>query len=339
MVYKNSSKFLNLSRLIVLILAFNIGNSSYLQATEHYNFDEWVAHISQLAINKGISKETISSSFSEISMNKRVIELDQMQPEFTLTLNKYLSNATSQSRVKKGKNLYIEHKEILKKIRNKYGVQSRFILSLWGIETNFGKYTGSFKVIQSLATLSHNLRRRQFFTDELMNALQIIDEGHITPDEMMGSWAGAMGQNQFMPSSFLNYATDFDNDGKKDIWSTLDDVFASSSNYLKSSGWNPSETWGREVIVTNTIDESLVTTSAKKINVKLHISEWSELGVKNVDKTSLPDVNISGYLVYPEGPLGRKYIVYENFKTLMKWNRSLFFGIAVGTLSDMIEYY
>ena len=339
MVFKKYCKFFNLSRTIALILAFNICNLSYLQATEDYNFDEWVDHISQLAVNKGISIETISSSFSDISINKRVVELDRMQPEFTLTLNEYLSNATPRSRVNKGKKLYIEHKEILNKIKKKYGVQSRFILSLWGIETNFGKYTGSFNVIQSLATLSHDLRRRQFFTDELINALQIVDEGHITSDKMMGSWAGAMGQNQFMPSSFLNYATDFNNDGKKDIWSTLDDVFASSSNYLKSAGWNQNETWGREVIVINLIDESLITTSAKKINVNLHISKWSELGVRNVDNTNLPDVDISGYLVYPEGPLGRKYIVYENFKTLMKWNRSLFFGIAVGTLSDMIEYY
>ena len=339
MVFKKYCKFFNLSRTIALILAFNICNLSYLQATEDYNFDEWVDHISQLAVNKGISIETISSSFSDISINKRVVELDRMQPEFTLTLNEYLSNATPRSRVNEGKKLYIEHKEILNKIKKKYGVQSRFILSLWGIETNFGKYTGSFNVIQSLATLSHDLRRRQFFTDELINALQIVDEGHITSDKMMGSWAGAMGQNQFMPSSFLNYATDFNNDGKKDIWSTLDDVFASSSNYLKSAGWNQNETWGREVIVINLIDESLITTSAKKINVNLHISKWSELGVRNVDNTNLPDVDISGYLVYPEGPLGRKYIVYENFKTLMKWNRSLFFGIAVGTLSDMIEYY
>ena len=173
----------------------------------------------------------------------------------------------------------------------------------------------------------------------MLNALTIIDQGHIEPDAMMGSWAGAMGQNQFMPSSFLNYATDFNKDGKKDIWNTLPDVFASSSNYLNKSGWNHNQTWGREVKVSQDIKEDMITVSARKIVVSKKINEWSKLGVTNLDGSKLPEVNIDAYLVYPEGKEGRKYIVYENFKTIMKWNRSLFFGIAVGTLSDMIEYF
>jgi membrane-bound lytic murein transglycosylase B len=156
---------------------------------------------------------------------------------------------------------------------------------------------------------------------------------------MMGSWAGAMGQNQFMPSSFLNYATDFNNDSKKDIWNTQSDVFASTANYLSSSGWNSKQTWGREVKVNKEIDPEIITTSAKSIDVSRKISEWVDLGVINVDGTKLPDVNIDAYLVYPEGIDGRKFLVYDNFKTIMKWNRSLFFGISVGKLSDMIEYY
>jgi membrane-bound lytic murein transglycosylase B len=200
-------------------------------------------------------------------------------------------------------------------------------------------YTGSFNVIRSLATLGHDLRRRDFFTQELLNALSIVDQGHIKPRDMMGSWAGAMGQNQFMPSSFLNYATDFDRDGRKDIWNTLPDVFASSSNYLNKSGWDHNQTWGREVRVSGIIDEEFITTSARHIDVSKKLTEWSELGVTNLDGSILPQSNINSYLVYPEGIDGRKYIVYENFKTIMKWNRSLFFGIAVGTLSDMIEYY
>ena len=321
-------------------MAINIFNLSILQADEEEgSFDDWIAHIKQLAKEKGISNETLSVSFENIERIERVIELDRKQPEFTLTLDEYLNNTVTKGRMNKGKNFYDEHNDLLKTISNEFKVQPRFILALWGIETSFGKFTGSFNVIRSLSTLSHDLRRRDFFTDELINALTIIDQGHINSDEMMGSWAGAMGQNQFMPSSFLNYATDFNKDNKKDIWNTQSDVFASTANYLSSSGWNNEQTWGREVKVIKEIDPEFITTSAKSIDVSKKIPEWINLGVVNLDGTKLPEVNIDAYLVYPEGDDGRKFLVYGNFKTIMKWNRSLFFGISVGKLSDMIEYY
>ena len=321
-------------------MTINIFNLSILQADEEEgSFDDWIAHIKQLAKEKGISDETLSVSFENIERIERVIELDRKQPEFTLTLDEYLNNTVTKGRMNKGKNFYDEHNDLLKTISNKFKVQPRFILALWGIETSFGKFTGSFNVIRSLSTLSHDLRRRDFFTDELINALTIVDQGHINSDEMMGSWAGAMGQNQFMPSSFLSYATDFNNDNKKDIWNTQSDVFASTANYLSSSGWNYEQTWGREVKVIKKIDPEFITTSAKSIDVNKKIPEWINLGVVNLDGTKLPEVNIDAYLVYPEGDDGRKFLVYGNFKTIMKWNRSLFFGISVGKLSDMIEYY
>ena len=323
----------------LITLTFITFDSIISQANENVSFDDWLKNIEELAITKGITTQTIEKTLNGIEQNNRVLELDRKQPEFTLTLDTYLSNASPKSRVIKGKDLYKKHKVLFDDIYKVYKVQPRFIIALWGIETNFGMYTGSFNVIRSLATLSHDLRRRDFFTDEMINALTIIDQGHIEPDTMMGSWAGAMGQNQFMPSSFLNYATDFDLDGKKDIWNTLSDVFASSSNYLNKSGWNHNETWGREVKLSKQINKNVVTTSARKINISKKLSEWSQLGVINVDGSKLPDVNIDAYLVYPEGVDEKKYIVYDNFKTLMKWNRSLFFGIAVGTLSDMIEYH
>ena len=322
-----------------IIIIFTIINLSSLQADEDYSFVEWLENIKNIATKEGISEETIDLSFRDIAINERVLELDRSQPEFTLTLDEYLNNTTPKSRMLKGKKLYSEHKDLLLRIYNKYGVQPRFILALWGIETSFGTYTGSFNVIRSLSTLSHDLRRREFFTDELINALTIIDQGHITSDEMMGSWAGAMGQNQFMPSSFLNYATDFDKDGKKDIWSTLPDVFASSSNYLKESGWNDDLTWGREVMTAKSIPDNFITTSAKEINISKPLSEWAALGILKKNGEMLPIRDIQAYLVYPEGEEGRKFLVYENFKVIMKWNRSLFFGLSVGILSDMIEYY
>ena len=320
-------------------IIFNIINLSSLQADEDYSFVEWLENIKNIATKEGISQETVDLSLRDIVINERVLELDRSQPEFTLTLDEYLNNTTPKSRMLKGKKLYSEHKDLLLRIYNKYGVQPRFILALWGIETSFGTYTGSFNVIRSLSTLSHDLRRREFFTDELINALTIIDQGHITSDEMMGSWAGAMGQNQFMPSSFLNYATDFDKDGKKDIWSTLPDVFASSSNYLKESGWNDDLTWGREVMTSKSIPGDFITTSAKEINISKSLSEWAALGILKKNGEKLPLRDIQAYLVYPEDDEGRKFLVYENFKVIMKWNRSLFFGLSVGILSDMIEYY
>ena len=321
-------------------MAINFFNFSVLQADEReVSFDEWIMHIQQLAKENGISNKTLASAFKNIERNERVIELDRKQPEFTLTLEEYLNNTVTEGRMNKGKKYNSEYNSLLNQISDEFGVQPRFILALWGIETSFGKFTGSFNVIRSLSTLSHDLRRREFFTDELINALTIVDQGHIEAVDMMGSWAGAMGQNQFMPSSFLSYATDYNNDSKKDIWNTQSDVFASTANYLSSSGWDSNQTWGREVIVSKEIDPEIITVSAKSIKISRKIPEWSKLGVTNVDGSKLPNVNIDAYLVYPEGISGRKFLVYENFKTIMKWNRSLFFGISVGKLSDMIEYH
>jgi membrane-bound lytic murein transglycosylase B len=326
-----------LIQFFILIALF--GNSKIVFSEDFISFNDWLVSFQEGALQKGISQETIDSSFIDIQPNKRIIELDQKQPEFTITLDEYLNNTTPKFRVNKGKKLYIKHNKLLLEVARAYNVQPRFILALWGIETSFGRYTGSFNVIESLATLSYDMRRREYFTQELINALIIIDQGHASALTMDGSWAGAMGQCQFMPSSFLNHAVDFNKDGKKDIWNTLPDVFASAANYLFSSGWNDNETWGREVTVIKKIKDDYITTSAKRVDVNKKISEWAKMGVRNLDGSNLPEVDIDAYLVYPEGVDGRKFIVYENFKTILKWNRSLFFGLAVGRLSDLIEYY
>ena len=323
----------------LFILIFLFSNSKVVIGEETDEFAIWISNFEQNALKLGITQQTLDLSFKNIEPNKRVIELDQRQPEFTITLDEYLNNTTPKFRVNKGKKLYVQHKDLLERVSDQYGVQPRFLLALWGIETSFGRYTGSFNVIRSLVTLSYDQRRRDYFTGELINALKIIDQGHTSPESMDGSWAGAMGQCQFMPTSFVNYAVDFDNDGKKDIWDTIPDVLASAANYLSSTGWDDNQTWGREVTVINDIDESLITVSARKVEVSKKLSYWSKSGVRNLDGTALPDMNINSYLVYPEGKDGRKFIVYENFKTILDWNRSLFFGLAVGRLSDLIEYY
>lgn len=187
-------------------------------------------------------------------------------------------------------------------------------------------------MVDALSTLAYDGRRSKYFRTELMNALKILNEGHITPEDMKGSWAGAMGQSQFMPSSFLNFAEDFDGDGHKDIWGTQADVFASAANYLARSGWDDSMTWGREV----SIPKGLDTKSLATLKVRKPLSAWQSLGVRQLDGSNLPGRDLSASLVMPDGKTGRAYLVYKNFRTIMKWNRSTYFALAVGRLADGI---
>ena len=203
------------------------------------------------------------------------------------------------------------------------------------IETNFGQHTGGFPVIAALATLAHDGRRSSYFRGELLKALQIIEEGHITSKNMKGSWAGAMGQSQFMPSSFLSYAYDYNGDGRRDIWTTRNDVFASIANYLSSVGWRDDITWGREVIIPSTLNAKNL---SEKKTVK-RMAEWQSLGVRLTDRSDLPKRDLKSRLVMPERGQGRAFLAYENYNNILKWNRSNFFAIAVGSLADQIRDY
>jgi membrane-bound lytic murein transglycosylase B len=297
------------------------------------NFKTWLPTFKARAAKEGISEKTITAAFGDVKYLPRVIELDRKQPESTMNFAKYRKLIVNQTRIKKGRALYKKHKAMLDKIGKKYGVQPRFIVALWGIETNFGANTGSFSVVESLATLAFDGRRSEFFSKELMNALKIIDQGHISAKEMEGSWAGAMGQSQFMPSSFLAYAQDFNNDGKKDIWHTKQDVFASVANYLSSVGWNDDLTWGREVRVPKGFD---VAQADRKITKTLQ--QWQDIGVRNADGSALPDRRaLKAAVVMPDGKDGPAYIVYSNYNAIMNWNRSTYFATSVGLLSDAIK--
>jgi membrane-bound lytic murein transglycosylase B len=220
---------------------------------------------------------------------------------------------------------------LLNEIGKKYGVQPRFIVSLWGVETDFGRIDGGFPVIRALATLAIDGRRSKFFRKQLITAIRILDQGHITLDKMQGSWAGAMGYFQFMPSSFVSFAIDYDNDGKRDIWQNKKDAFASAANYLAKSGWRNDQTWGREVRIPKTFDKKLI---GKKI--RKGISEWRNLGVLRVDGGALPKRNLMGSIVMVNGPNSRVFLTYSNYQTILKWNRSNFFAVAVGTLAEKI---
>ena len=315
------------------ILLFVIITNNLSAKTDEFSI--WIDNFKIRAEKSGISKTTIDETLNRVKVIPRIIELDRNQPEFTLTLSQYLRNVVSKKRIKKGISKIRENWELLETISNKYNVQPRFIVALWGIETDFGRVTGGFPVIDALVTLSYDGRRSKYFSKELINALKIIDQGHISYDQMVGSWAGAMGQTQFMPSSFLNFAQDYDNDGRKDIWGTKEDALASAANYLSKLKWNNNETWGREVIVNdnfNLIDDELTLQNKKTI------IEWQSLGVRRMDGRDLPKKNLEGYLIKIKDTNKERYfLVYQNFKRILKWNTSNYFAISVGILSDSIN--
>jgi membrane-bound lytic murein transglycosylase B len=284
------------------------------------------------AAQKGISQKTIDAALTNVGHNPRVIELDRKQPESRLTWAQYKKNVISQARINEGRALLRMHKTELKKASDKYGVPPQVIVALWGMETSYGDNTGGFGVIEALATLAYDGRRSKFFRGELFNALQIIDDGHISASNMTGSWAGAMGQNQFMPSSFKAFAVDGNSDGKRDIWKTKADVFASTANYLGKSGWDYSQKWGREVKLSQPLSKNLTGLDREK-----SIVEWSRMGVTLPGGGKLPTTDgMYASLVMPDGEGGPAYLVYNNYRVIMKWNKSIYFATSVGLLSDLI---
>ncbi|HAJ22444.1 MAG TPA: lytic murein transglycosylase, partial [Rhodospirillaceae bacterium] len=274
---------------------------------------------------RGLKQSTLDAALNGIAPIERVLELDKRQPEFTRTFWGYLDSFITEDRIKRGKKLLVTHADLLQRVARQYGVQPRFLVSFWGMETNFGDYTGGFPVISSVATLAHDDRRAEFFRAELFHALTILDQGHIGVKDMNGSWAGAMGQVQFMPSTFTGYAVDGNGDGHKDIWTNLPDIFSSAANYLSEIGWDDTETWGREVRLPEGFDLDLVDLKAPK-----PISEWQALGVRRADGRDLPQADVDGAIVLPAGVKGPAFLVYGNFNAIMTWNRSIYYALAVG---------
>ncbi|MCW8866176.1 MAG: lytic murein transglycosylase [Colwellia sp.] len=320
-----------------------------LQAKEltEEGFAKYVAQLKKEALAQGFEQSLVETSFAQVKFHQRAVAADRKQPEKVETLDTYLPKRVPGWKVKKARSLYKKHQEILTEIGHKYNVQPRFIVALWGLETNFGKFTGGYNVVSALSTLAYEGRREAFFKKQLWAALTILDEGHIKIDNMKGSWAGAMGQNQFMPTSFLAYAVDGNGDGKKDIWQNQVDIFASMANYLKKEGWNDELTWGRQVKLPQNFDNSLAipkNTGSRKKWLKAWstsektLAEWQALGVRRTDGTNLPNVDIKAALVFPDDENGRAYLAYDNYKSLMHWNLSYYFVSSVGHLSDRIKF-
>lgn len=296
------------------------------------DFQQWLSELRADARREGVTDRTIDTTLISVQPIARILELDQRQPERTISFDTYLSRAITPARIRKAREKLKTHRAILERVGRHYGVQPRFIVALWGMETDFGGNMGGFKVVDALATLAYDGRRSAFFRAELLKALRIIDEGHITPDRMLGSWAGAMGQCQFMPSSFFRFAQDYDGDGRRDIWGTQADVFASAANYLKTVGWNPNQTWGRAVRLPKGVDSA----AWAGLDKFQPLSVWAKRGLRAADGKPLPKSALDAALVLPDGPTGRGFLVYGNYRTIMDWNRSTYFATAVGILADHI---
>lgn len=296
-------------------------------------FTQWLQGVYQDAKQEGISQTTLDAAFAGFDGPiEKIIRLDRKQPEGTHTLAKYLDLVAPPSRIREGRKLLKEHSQLLEKIGKEYGVQPRFIVALWGIETSYGKNTGGFPVVHALATLAYDGRRSEFFRKEMMQALSILEANHIDAASMKGSWAGALGQCQFMPSSFHSYAVDYNGDGHKDIWTTLPDVFASIANYLNKTGWDDSMTWGRKVTLPKGFDLKMADKSIQKT-----LPEWEKLGVRRADGGALPSRPLKASLVLPDDHRDYAYLAYDNFQRILKWNRSSYFAVGVGTLSDALR--
>ncbi len=307
-------------------------------------FAAWLQGVRKDALSQGISRATLDAALTGLQPIHRLVQRDRHQAEFTLTLDTYMKRVVTEDHVARGREMMQKHHALLARVAAKYGVQPRFILAIWGIETNFGAVGTSIPVIPAVATLAYDGRRSEYFRAQLMAALKMVDRRMIDLPSMTGSWAGAMGQIQFMPESYLAFAVDFDGDGKRDIWHSLPDVFASIANYLvKNGGWRDDQTWGRPVRVPDRLDgriESLRDTDAKgcaalrKMTVEKPLPAWDRLGVRRPDGGALPSRPLPTSIVQLDDGAG--YAVYPNYRSILAYNCAHLYAITVGVLSDRI---
>jgi len=316
---------------IVFLIALT-ARPALADPTENLSYNVWLEDLTQEAITSGVSSATVHGALSEVVLDDEVIALDQKQPETTITFDVYARRILNAQKVERGQMMLEKYGDRLDEIGNRYGVQPEVIVALWGMESSYGRNSGDFNVINSLATLAYEGRRAAFFRKELIDALRILDQEHIPSSSLRGSWAGAMGQCQFMPSTYLKYAVDEGGDGKRDIWENPNDIFASIANYIAAEGWHSDQTWGREVELTSDIAADQI-----GLDHQHTLAEWSQMGVRSLGGHNLPDKPLEASLIEPDGADGRSFLVYDNFRALMRWNRSTYFATSVGLLADRIK--
>ncbi len=316
----------------IALMSLAATTSQVFAAPPAPDFAAWLEGVRKEALDRGISAGTLDRALTDLQPIPRVIELDQRQPEFVDAFLDYLDRRVTPARIEEGRRQLQQQQTLLAEIQRRYGIPPHILVALWGLETNYGGYLGDYPVPAALATLAFDTRRSQFFREQLFDALAILEAGHITPEAMKGSWAGAMGQLQFMPSTFIAYAVDADGDGRKDLWRSLPDAFASAANYLRRLGWRSDEIWGREVRLPERFDWDLA-----RPNVTRPVSAWSAMGVRQADGSPLPRSELPGAILLPQGHKGPAFLVYPNFNLIMNWNRSLNYALAVGHLSDRLR--
>lgn len=294
------------------------------------DWNEWLSGVKKEALEQGIREDVLDSALSGIHEPSRQIKgLMRSQPEHRLTFLSYRNSRVDNYRIAIGRKQYQKNKELLDTIGQKYGVNPCFIVSFWGMETSYGSYMGNFPVVKALATLAYDSSRKDVFRKELMLALHILNDGHVSLDEFKGEWAGASGQPQFLPSSWVKYAVDYDGDGHKDIWKSKPDVFASIANYMKQNGWQTGEPWAITVKLPPKFDMEL----EGKATIK-PISEWNALGVRTEDGKPLPNQDLQASIIQPFG--GPTFLAYQNYRMILKYNNSIYYAGAIGYLADKI---
>jgi membrane-bound lytic murein transglycosylase B len=321
---------IRMKRALLPIFIMSLAISGAARAADT-DFATWLAGLRREAAAQGIPASTLDSALRGLQPNPHVIELDNRQPETTMTLSTYLAKVVQPARIEKGRQLKVENKALLHAVSDKYGIPAKTIMALWAAESSFGGAMGDYKIVESLATLAFDGRRPDLFRAELISSLKILARGDFTTDDLKGSWAGAMGQVQFMPSTYLGYAVNFQHPGQPDIWHNQGDVFASAANYLATLGWKRDEGWGREVKL-----PARFSAEAIGLPVQHSVAEWAAMGVRRLDGGKLPPSTIRASIVAPDGTEGRTFLVYDNFRTIMKWNHSTYFALSINLLADGI---
>lgn len=301
-------------------------------AAQDQDFATWLDQLRRDALDQGLAAHTLDQALAGLHPNPRILDLEEGQPERTVTLATYLRRVVPASRVKAARQRLAKHRVLLDEIGTRYGVQPQYIVALWAIESDFGRNMGKTPVVPALATLAHGAKRphrRELFRTELLAALRILDQQVVAPGQLVGSWAGALGQCQFMPTNYLTLAVDYNQNQRRDIWHEQADVFASIAHFLAQKGWAADQTWGREVKLPPGFDPSLI-----GLEVKQSLAAWQEVGVRRVDGGDLPSRDLEASLVRSDQ--GRTFLVYGNFRVLREWNRSNYFGLAVSQLADRL---
>ena len=336
-------------RVLLLSLALLAGSTGVAQepppvapVADPPPFDEWLGALRAEAIERGISAALVERAFADVKPVEQVLERDRTQAEFTLDLDAYLKRRLTPYTVRLGRQMHARHRSLLQRIEKTYGVPSEIIISVWGLESSFGRFAGVRPTIPALVTLAYDPRRGPMFRSELFNALEIVNRGDIELEGLRGSWAGALGQPQFMPSSYLEYAQDFDGDGRKDIWRSQADVFASIAYYLQQHGWTAGQRWGREVQLSPALQKKVLEMPRRDVGCRARrimteprpVSEWNGIGVRNTNGRALPDSAIPGSIVEAGK---RTYLLYGNYEALLGYNCSHSYALSVALLADRIR--